>query len=241
MAVILSLQQTNLSVFTQEEVIMKKISALLFVSIIFLSFNFAYAEQKCVWEAKSKWTSNLTECNNLCDDYNLYRNCTGDYLSNGLFACGYDQKFCMNVIPGALYRYYHPGTGDHFYTTNSNEVELSSKEYGTYRYEGHAGYVETSPTTGTVPLYRYFNTKNSDHFYTTNWSELGNGNGTNYTFEGIQCYVYTSKVGGTAPFYRYYNTSNGDHFYTTNWNELRDGSGTSYTYEGVQCYISTNP
>ncbi len=142
----------------------------------------------------------------------------------------------LKIVPGALYRYYNSGNGDHFYTTNSNE--LGNGRAG-YTYEGHAGYVETSQKAGTVPLYRYHNPGNGDHFYTTNWNELGNGR-SGFNYEAIQCYVYTSQETGTAPFHRYFNTVNGDHFYTTNWGELGSGKG-AYKYEGVACYIKTNP
>jgi len=132
--------------------------------------------------------------------------------------------------PGALYRYW--GNGEHFYTTNWNE--LGSGRSG-YKYEGIQCYIAGSQLAGTTPLYRYCG--NGDHFYTTSWSELGSGR-SGYKYEGIQGYVYSTQVEGTVPLYRYWG--NGDHFYTTSWSEL--GSGRSgYSYEGIQCYVKTKP
>jgi hypothetical protein len=131
---------------------------------------------------------------------------------------------------GALYRYF--GNGEHFYTTNWNELGSGR---GGYAYEGIQGYIYTNQQPGTVPLYRYFG--NGEHFYTTNWNELGGGRG-GYAYEGIQGYVNPTQQPGTVPLYRYFG--NGDHFYTTNWSELGGGRG-GYGYEGIQCYVSETP
>jgi hypothetical protein len=90
-----------------------------------------------------------------------------------------------------LYRYWNPGIGDHFYTTNWNE--LGAGKYG-WRYEGIQCYVYLQQQQGTVPLYRYWNPGIGDHFYTTNWNELGAGK-YGWRYEGIQCYVHAQPVG----------------------------------------------
>jgi hypothetical protein len=161
----------------------------------------------------------------------------------------------MPTIP--LYRYYNAGNGDHFYTTNYDEL---GGGYGGYTSEGIAGYVYPNPLpelpfepneVGLVPLYRYYNAGNGDHFYTTNYDELGGGYG-GYISEGVACWIYEtginpqtvtgflsqyySDVPKPVKLYRYYNAGNGDHFYTTNYDELGDGYG-GYTSEGIAGYV----
>jgi hypothetical protein len=149
------------------------------------------------------------------------------------------REMISRVLPATttpLYRYWNPGIGDHFYTTNWSE--LGSGRYG-WGYEGIQCYVYASQQGGTVPLYRYWNPGIGDHFYTTNWGELGSGR-YGWGYEGIQCYVYASQQAGTVPLYRYWNPGIGDHFYTTNWGEL--GSGRyGWGYEGIQCYVYPQP
>src|SRR5262249_27254446 len=107
----------------------------------------------------------------------------------------------------ALYRYWNPTAGDHFYTTNWNELGFG--RYG-WNYESIQCYVYPGAVAGAVPLYRYWNPSVGDHFYTTNWNELGSGRyGWNY--EGIQCYVFPAQTPGSVPLYRYWNPNVGDH------------------------------
>lgn len=147
-----------------------------------------------------------------------------------------------------LYRYY--GHGDHFYTTNINEIgECKSGQTGVhgYRSEGIAAIVHARSVPGTIPLYRYY--KSINHFYTTNPDEIGvivpgwvGRHG--YKSEGIAGYVYPTQKSGTVPLHRYYKGgSNDDYFYTLNTYEiganLRPGQTGrhGYTYEGVACYV----
>jgi len=92
----------------------------------------------------------------------------------------------LQVATVPLYRYWNPGAGDHFYTTNWNE--LGTGNYG-WGYEGIQCYVLSRQPAGSVPLYRYWNPEIADHFYTTNWGELGPGR-YGWGYEGIQCYVF---------------------------------------------------
>lgn len=132
----------------------------------------------------------------------------------------------------ALYRYWNPRIGDHFYTTNFGE--LGQGRHG-WRLEGIQCYVFPTRHAGTVPLYRYWNPQVGDHFYTTNFAELGQGR-HGWRLEGIQCYVQQNRASGSIPLYRYWNSSIGDHFYTTNFNELGQGRH-GWRLEGIQCYV----
>jgi hypothetical protein len=135
-----------------------------------------------------------------------------------------------------LFRYWNGTTGDHFYTTNWDELGGGR---GGYVYEGVQCYIYSEPAFGSTPLYRYWNASATDHFYTTNWSELGAGR-YGWGLEGIQGYVLASPQPGTVALHRYWNAANGDHFYTTNWSEL-GGGAHGWGYEGVQCYVHTAP
>ncbi len=138
------------------------------------------------------------------------------------------------VLSLPLHRYWNPYAGDHFYTTDWNE--LGGGNYG-WSYEGVQAYIFPQQVPGSVPLYRYWNGGIADHFYTTNWGELGAGN-HGWGYEGVQGYVYTQAGPGNVPLYRYWNPYIGDHFYTTNHGEL--GSGAyGWMLEGIQCYVRT--
>jgi hypothetical protein len=137
---------------------------------------------------------------------------------------------------GALYRYWNSGIGDHFYTTDWNE--LRGGNYG-WAFEGIQCYACTQQQPGTVPLYRYWNSGAGDHFYTTDGNELGTGR-YGWSLEGIQCYVLPQQQPGSVPLYRYWNPSIADHFYTTDWNELGSGNH-GWSFERIECFVLTSP
>lgn len=131
-----------------------------------------------------------------------------------------------------IHRYWNLRVGDHFYTTNWNE--LGNGKDG-YNYEGTIGKAYSRKFIGTQPVYRYWNPRNTDHFYTTNWSELEQGK-VGYHYEGIIGYVYPDFDCDRKPVYRYWNSGNGDHFYTTNYHEL-GGGAQGWKYEGIMGYV----
>jgi astacin len=135
-----------------------------------------------------------------------------------------------------LFRYWNRQAGDHFYTTDWNELGTGRDGWV---YEGVQCYIFPNPATGSTPLFRYWNSGNGDHFYTTNWRELGAGR-NGWQLEGVQGYVFARQRPDTIPLYRYWNAGIGDHFYTTSWGEL-GGGGSGYVYEGVQCYVYALP
>ena len=142
----------------------------------------------------------------------------------------------------SIFRYWHPGITDHFYTANWGE--LGCGKHG-WHSEAVACIMHSTQVPGTVPLYRYWG--NNDHFYTTNPHEIGvthPGHVGHYGYrsEGITGYCFTSQVAHTVPLYRYYRAQGQDHFYTTNIHEI----GTSvpgvvgrhgYKSEGIACYV----
>lgn len=162
----------------------------------------------------------------------------GDADGDGAMALPGDVRTPLESLAEAqgewvpLYRYWNPGIGDHFYTTNWDELGFGASGWNL---EGIQCRVHTQMGSGMVPLYRYWNSDIGDHFYTTNWGELGYG-ASGWYFESVQGYVYPDPHVGTLPLYRYWNSGIGDHFYTTNWGEL--GAGASgWDLEGIQAYV----
>ena len=141
----------------------------------------------------------------------------------------------LNIQNSGLYRYFNPTSGQHFYTTNLNELSSGSQGYSYEKTEGFV-YPITNRPSDSVPFYRYrMANAPTGHFYTTDWNELGNGN-SSWIYEGIQCYVYSTNIPGTTRLYRYRNTSNGDHFYS-----ITQTNASGYTLEPMLIYVMTQP
>jgi len=130
----------------------------------------------------------------------------------------------------AVYRYYNPTTGDHFYTTNFNE--LGNGGLGYYYEWIQCTMASDGSLPGYYPFYRYYNPSTGAHFYTTDTSEVQPG----FNFESILGFVEITP-GASAPLYRYYNPANQKYFYTTNYKELGSGS-QGYVYQKVAAYVS---
>lgn len=152
------------------------------------------------------------------------------FTANVILNQGVFKASPANALP--LYRYYNSNNGDHFYTTNFNELGGGGGEWNA---EGVTGYIHTSPQADTNPLHRYYNHSNNDHFYTTNFDELGGGGG-DWNYEGVQGHIFPTQKPNTVALHRYFNSGNGDHFYTTNFGELGGGGG-DWNYEGVTGFI----
>jgi hypothetical protein len=84
-----------------------------------------------------------------------------------------------------LYRWYHPGKGDHFY---SSESEMSHSSLHGYILEGSIGNIATAKLPGTRELYQWHNVMTGLHFYTTDIKGEGYGQ-KGYKFESIIGYV----------------------------------------------------
>lgn len=139
-------------------------------------------------------------------------------------------------VPVALYRYWNPSAGDHFYTTHWGE--LGPGAHG-WNFEFIQCYIHTTQVPGSVPLYRYWNSVGGDHLYTTDWNELGSGR-HGWVFEFVQGYVFPQQVPNTVPLYRYWNPQIVDHFYTIYFSELGNGNH-GWGLEQIQCYVYAQP
>lgn len=111
----------------------------------------------------------------------------------------------------ALYRFYHAGDSDHYYST-------SSATPAGYQAEGITAYIYSKQEAGTVPLYQSYNLQRRDHYYTT---DLAGAQTHGYRLDGIIGYVYPEQVSGSTVMYRMYNHG-GEHYMMTTSTVERD-------------------
>lgn len=163
-------------------------------------------------------------------------------------AIGYAYPAQHNVKP--VYRYYHAGQHDHFYTADEHEIGVHVQgQAGKHGYvsEGVAFHVFTHHHHGLVPVYRYHHPGHHDHFYTTNGAEIGTTHqgqaGTHgYVCEGVLGYVSPTAFHGGLPVYRYHHEAQHDHFYTSNGAEIgttHEGQSGNHGFkcEGILGYV----
>jgi len=136
-------------------------------------------------------------------------------------------------LSGAIvFRWWHEGVGDHFYTTDPiGEIA------------GECGYVDQGPafrlappgSADTVGLYRWYSRDRGDHFYTTDHrGEQAPALG--YQPEGLLGYIYTRQLEGTIPLLRWWNPGILDHLYSVNTEEAVP-LDPGYNSEGVVGYV----
>jgi len=118
------------------------------------------------------------------------------YISEGLSFNIFTHHH-TGLVP--VWRYYHSGSQDHFYTSNPEEVgttDIGKTGHNGYTCECVMGYCSPIEFFGGVPVHRYYNAKTQDHLYTANPAEIGTtkvgATGAHgFTFEGILGYVPT--------------------------------------------------
>jgi len=132
-----------------------------------------------------------------------------------------------------IYRYWHAGNHDHFYSSNPQEIGATNVgQTGNHGYtcEGILGYVSPHAFPGSVPIHRYWKDQTHDHFYTCNDHEIGatHAHGAvgnhGYKYEGALGYAYVAQHNLTTV-HRYWHEAKHDHFYTANTGEI----GTTQT------------
>jgi len=171
---------------------------------------------------------------------------THGYKCEGVLGYAYPAQHHVKPV----YRYWHGGSTDHFYTHDAAEIGVTeSGKTGKLGYasEGVAFHVFTHHHHGLVPVYRYWQGSISDHFYTANAGEIGATNpgqagNHGYTCEGVLGYVSPTAFHGGIPVYRYYHESSHDHFYTTNAAEINATNpgqvgNLGYKCEGILGYV----
>jgi hypothetical protein len=83
-----------------------------------------------------------------------------------------------------IYRYFHPGVVNHFYTRDY----LGSTFYGLI-YESIEFYAYNYQFPGTVPVHRYYNPTLHNHYYTTDAYPY-----SGYTYEGVEFYAFPANA-----------------------------------------------
>lgn len=135
----------------------------------------------------------------------------------------------------AMYRLYNPNSGEHFYTSDSDE-HLYLTSVG-WKYEGIGWF---APTSSSTPVYRLYNPNTGDHHFTTNSSERQNCIKAGWRDENIGWYSDDQK---SVPLYREYNSNVviGTHNYTSNKSEHDHLVSKGWKDEGVGWYGVTPP
>jgi outer membrane protein assembly factor BamB len=150
-------------------------------------------------------------------------------------------------VPGAtsnhlpLYRLFNPTSGEHFYTTDSNELNTLTAR-GLFRSEGIPGYLGHTSGSGLLAVYRLFNPTSGEHFYTTDANEESTlvAKGL-FRLESVIGYVSSASGSGLSPLYRLFNPTSGEHFYTTDQNEENTLTSLGiFRSEGVVGYLYGN-
>jgi len=146
------------------------------------------------------------------------------------------------AVGSAVYRFYNPVTGAHFFTSSLAERnDVLAKYPNVWFYEGVA--FVAAPAAGTVPLHRFYNASAVAHFYTASEAEKAAVLAkwpTLFAYEGTTYSVALSAGAGRIAVYRFYNTLSKSHFYTTSSMERDNIIGRwsgIYHYEGVAYYV----
>ncbi|MBO1307752.1 C39 family peptidase [Enterococcus sp. 669A] len=127
-----------------------------------------------------------------------------------------------------MYRLYNPNSGEHFYTANGIERDITVN--AGWNYEG----VGWSAPEGGQPVYRLYNPNAGDHHYTLDANERDHLKGVGWRDEGISWYSPSDGL----PLYRLYNPNAkaGSHHYTLNGAERDNLQRVGWRYEGIAWY-----
>ena len=129
-----------------------------------------------------------------------------------------------------MYRLYNPYSGEHFYTSDTNEKNhLASIGWN---YEG-IGWI--APKLSSIPVYRLYNPNSGDHHYTLDENEKNYLASIGWNYEGIGWY---SDEDQGVPLYRQYNPNEktGTHNYTTSKEENDFLVSIGWRAEGIGWY-----
>ena len=115
-----------------------------------------------------------------------------------------------------MYRLYNPNSGEHFYTSNTDERD-NLRRLG-WNYEG-IGWV--APSYSEYPVYRLYNQYGGEHHYTMSIEEKNNLMRLGWSYEGIGWYSANPNDSASIPLKREYNPNAfaNNHNYTTGIDE----------------------
>ena len=136
-----------------------------------------------------------------------------------------------------MYRLYNPNSGEHFYT--SDEEELDAVTAAGWQYEG-VGWV--APLTSDLPVYRLYS--GTDHHYTMDEKERDYLVSVGWSYEGIGWYSYSTDG---VPLLRQFNpyvdpsaerNNSGSHNFTISKEENDNLVNLGWKEEGIAWYGS---
>lgn len=129
-----------------------------------------------------------------------------------------------------LYRLYNPNSGEHLYTSDTNERD-TLRRLG-WVYEGEAW---VSPSTSQTVTYRLYNPNSGDHHFTTDKHEYDVLGSIGWKQEGLAWYGAASD--GIALFRLFNpNVSVGTHHFTSSVLERLRMVSDGWRYEGIAWY-----
>lgn len=129
-----------------------------------------------------------------------------------------------------LYRLYNPNSGEHLYTSDTNERD-TLRRLG-WVYEGEAW---VSPSTSQTVTYRLYNPNSGDHHFTTDKHEYDVLGSIGWKKEGLAW--YGAAADGVALFRLFNpNVSVGTHHFTSSALERLRMVSDGWVYEGIAWY-----
>lgn len=130
-----------------------------------------------------------------------------------------------------IYRLYNNKSGEHLYTSDSNEKNVLSAQ-ADWDYEGVSW---TSPTSGTG-VYRLYSPVTGFHLYTTDTNEVNTLESVGWQVDNSRKPLYYS--GGSVPIYRLYNEGLRQHLLTRDINEYNTLPNHGWRQEGQKINAS---
>jgi len=164
----------------------------------------------------------------------------------GLFM-GYkfDVSYSLDVPYSAVYRFWSPLNGKHFYTLSEQEKNGVVAKYPNFwTFEGPVYQACANQYNANLaPVYRFWSGRLGSHFYTiseTEKNKLIDELDYTWTYEGPAFYAYPEgkQPPECKPVYRFWNASEGYHFYTIDESE-KDKVINKYgqfEFEGIAFY-----
>ena len=132
-----------------------------------------------------------------------------------------------------MYRIYNPNSGEHLYTSDTNEMNYL--DGNGWQYEG-IGFITP---TGGIEIHRLYNPNSGEHHYTKDAAEKEFLSSIGWNYEGVGWYTERVEDKCTTPVYRLYNPNAtgqyeaGSHHYTTSVFERDYLSANGWNYEGI--------
>lgn len=146
---------------------------------------------------------------------------SGKGLETRMFILQVEEKGAPAPTPSGsgdtIYRLYHPVTGEHLYTTDTNEV--ANLTNGGWQNEGTPG-----KSSGSVAVYRLYNRKSGEHLYTADETERITLTAGDWVYDNNQQPMFYAGTSGAKPMYRLYNPRAAviaSHHYTSDSNEVK--------------------